>query len=74
MAISNFRQTRSFATLEISPAAFAEIRDKLKAAGYGHAFCDGGKLIDMHGIALVEEVSARADGNPAPWLTKPPSV
>lgn len=46
--------TRTYVILEVSPAAFAEIEQKLRAADYGHAFAtDEGKLtIDMHGIAL----------------------
>jgi hypothetical protein len=49
--------TRTYAILEISPSAFAEIEQKLRAAGYGHAFSrDEGRLtIDMHGIALQRE-------------------
>ena len=44
------RVTHTYATLEISKAAYDEIAEKLRAAEYDHAF-DGG-LIDMHGIAL----------------------
>lgn len=49
------RTSRTFALLKVSKAAFDEIRLKLEAAGYGHAFHedDGGLTIDMHGIALV---------------------
>jgi hypothetical protein len=43
----------TFATLEVSAAAFAEVAQKLRAAGYDHAFVD--EALDMHGIALVVE-------------------
>lgn len=43
--------THTFVELEISHAAYFEIKDKLKAAGYHHAFV--GDAIDMHGIGLV---------------------
>src|SRR5687768_10458814 len=45
------RQTHTYAELEVSAAAYDEVADKLKAAGYDHAFQDG--VIDMHGIALT---------------------
>jgi hypothetical protein len=49
--------THTYAILEISKAAYDEIRAKLKAAGYGHVFDqdEGKEVIDMHGIALKEE-------------------
>lgn len=49
--------TRTYVILEVSPSAFAEIEQKLRAASYGHAFAtDEGRLtIDMHGIALQSE-------------------
>ncbi len=43
--------THSYAILTVSAATFQEVADKLRDAGYGHAF-DGGR-IDMHGIALA---------------------
>lgn len=48
-------QTHTYATLEVSPAAHAEILGKLQAAGYQDQIHeeDGQVLIDMHGIALV---------------------
>lgn len=56
--------TRTFATLEVSGAAYDEIAAKLLEADYGHAFIDD--AIDMHGIALVREpittVDPQADG------------
>ena len=45
--------THTFATLELSPVAYAEIREKLKAAGYEHAFMESG-IIDMHGIGVAQ--------------------
>lgn len=46
------RQTHTFAELEISAAAYDEIKQKLQDAGYDHAFIDG--AIDMHGIGLTK--------------------
>lgn len=45
------KQTRTYALLEISFAAYQEIAKKLKDAGYDHAFMKNGH-IDMHGIAV----------------------
>jgi len=45
------RATHTFAILEVSPAVYEEIREKLKAAGYQHAFMADGS-IDMYGIAI----------------------
>jgi hypothetical protein len=46
--------TRTYAILELSPEAYLEIRTKLLAAGYEHAFdrTEGVETIDVHGIAL----------------------
>jgi hypothetical protein len=53
--------THTYVILKVSPAAYAEIKEKLEKAGYEHAFHDGrdedGIVIDMHGIALAEEKS-----------------
>lgn len=46
--------THTYAKLEVSAAAYTEIRAKLEAAGYEHAFHEDG-LIDMHGIALAPD-------------------
>ena len=48
------RATHTFAILELSAHAVAEIREKLLAAGYRHALLeeDGIETIDMHGIAI----------------------
>ena len=47
------RSTYTYASLEVSPGAYDEIRSKLEAAGYGHAFMEDG-TIDMHGIGIVK--------------------
>lgn len=47
--------THTYAILEISPAAYREIRDALSAAGYSDAIVPDtreGEVIDMHGIAI----------------------
>lgn len=44
--------THTYAELEISRAAWDEIAQKLRAAGYDHAFVDE-NTIDMHGIGLT---------------------
>jgi hypothetical protein len=49
--------TRTYAILEVSSKVYAEIKKKLEAAGYQHAFHEERKgvvVIDMHGIALKE--------------------
>jgi len=49
------RSTHTYVTLPVSRTTYDEIAEKLRAAGYDHAF-DADGLIDMHGIALeVEE-------------------
>jgi hypothetical protein len=47
--------THSYAVLNVSPAAYQEIRALLASSGYQHAFHqdDGREVIDMHGIALA---------------------
>lgn len=47
------RQTHTYAILELSKAAVDEISEKLREAGYDHAFHDG--VVDMHGIAVSYE-------------------
>ena len=52
------RQTHTYAVLEVSRAAYAEIKAKLEAAGYHDQFHKDHKdgiVIDMHGIALKDE-------------------
>ena len=46
--------TYTYALLEISEAAYDEIKAKLNEAGYHQAFGEEGE-IDMHGIALVKK-------------------
>lgn len=45
-------KTRSFVTLEVSPATWQEITTKLKVAGYPVEYADG--VLDMDGVGLVE--------------------
>lgn len=45
--------THTFAELEVSAAAYDEIRKLLEEAGYQHAFMEDG-VIDMHGIGLTK--------------------
>lgn len=50
--------TYTYAVLEISKAAFDEIKAKLEAANYQHQFVkadDGTIEIDMHGLAVKAE-------------------
>ena len=46
--------THTYAILEVSPETYEEIKKKLEAASYQHAF--HGDVIDMHGIALQASV------------------
>lgn len=50
----NLRTTHTYSVLQISRAAYDEIRGKLMEADYGHALHreHGFELIDMQGIAL----------------------
>lgn len=51
------RQTHTYAVLRVSNAAYDEIANALKAAGYSHSFHENseyGTVIDMHGIALAD--------------------
>jgi len=49
--------TYTYAILEISKAAYDEIKNKLEVAGYSDQFHknDGQIVINMHGIALAQE-------------------
>jgi hypothetical protein len=49
--------THTYAILDVSPAAYAEIRAKLELVQYQHCFHKDGKdeVIDMHGIALRQQ-------------------
>lgn len=48
------RSTYTYALLEVSPAAYDEIKRLLEAAGYQDQFHEdrGEVVIDMHGLAL----------------------
>lgn len=50
----HLKTTHTYTVLQISRAAYDEIRGKLLDADYGHALHreDGFELIDMHGIAV----------------------
>lgn len=62
------RSTHTYAVLEVSTGTYSEIRGKLEAAGYQHAFHETAatsvrgsgidvatvEVIDMHGIALAD--------------------
>jgi hypothetical protein len=54
------RTTHTVVFVELSADAFEEIKAKLEAADYGHAFFqDGDRLaIDMSGIAVASEAEA----------------
>lgn len=58
--------THTIATLEVSPAAHGEIAAKLRAAGYDHAFMEGG-LIDMSGIGIEPAAPAESAGQHDVW-------
>ena len=57
------RQTHTFAILEISKAAYDEIKGKLIDAGYEFAIMKEGdmEVIDMHGIGIKAEVVESVD-------------
>jgi hypothetical protein len=64
MMFGRIRQTHTYAVLEISAAAYNEIKAKLEAAGYDHAFHENdrhGEVIDMHGIAVAPPASVEAE-------------
>lgn len=46
--------TYTYAVMELSPVAYAEITAKMKEAGYDHAFDADTGAWDMHGIGIVE--------------------
>lgn len=49
--------THTYVILDVSNAAYDEIKRKLEAADYSHAFHEDreyGIVIDMHGIALAK--------------------
>ena len=57
------RQTHTYVTLEVSEMTYAEIAEKLRVAGYDHAFDRNGE-IDMHGLALVKEAPRNPEAEP----------
>ncbi len=50
-----FTHTYTYAICQVKPTTFAEIRDKLAAAGYQDQFHEDGTVIDMHGLAIEAE-------------------
>ena len=48
--------TYTYVIMEVSMEVYAEIKDKLEAAGYQHALHEerGRIVLDMHGIALAK--------------------
>jgi hypothetical protein len=53
------RTTHTYAIMEISPAAYAEIEAKMRAAGWHHVFGPD-RAIDMHGIAVIAAAADEA--------------
>lgn len=51
--------SHTYSILEISQAAFNEIKQKLEEAGYLHVF--HGEAIDMHGIAVAPQKEGRCE-------------
>lgn len=54
--------THTLAELELSPLAYSEIAEKLRAAGYDHAFLEEG-MLDMSGLGVI---CGAAVGDPSP--------
>ena len=52
--------THTYAVLEVSPLVYAEIKDKLKAAGYDQALHESG-VIDLNGLALQSQDGPGSD-------------
>lgn len=66
------RTTRTYAVMEVSAAAFAEIRQKLIDAGYQQALHQDGEyalVLDMHGVVLANGDRA-SDPDLTPSLTE----
>jgi hypothetical protein len=58
------RSTYTYVVMQLSKAAYDEIAEKLRAAGYDHVFHDDtphGAIMDMHGIAIGLEPVAAPD-------------
>ena len=58
------RTTHTFVELPLSPAAYDEIRGKLKEAGYEHCFFRGEDTIDMHGLAVTRDDTPTKEKKP----------
>lgn len=58
--------TYTYAILEISDAAYQEIKQKLTDAGYEHAFHED--VIDMHGIAVKSSTPAKPKKKEHNWM------
>ncbi|WP_130358251.1 hypothetical protein [Pigmentiphaga kullae] len=54
--------THTLAILELSPIAYGEVADKLRAAGYDHVFLEDG-MLDMSGLGVTCGVPL---GDPSP--------
>lgn len=64
--------TRTYATLDVSPECYQEIRERLETAAYDHAFHEDG-VIDMHGIALRPEGGIGKVSPARRWPDPPPA-
>lgn len=65
--------THTYAVLEVSAAAYAEVRALLAQAGYRHAFHEtqaGQAVIDMHGIALAAQATTAPASESEERLTR----
>ena len=54
----------TYVILDVSNAAYNEIKAKLEAADYHHAFHEDreyGVVIDMHGLALANQTGGQND-------------
>lgn len=56
----------TYALLEVSKEAYAEISATLKSAGYDHAFGSHGE-IDMHGLAIISKLPPPASTPEDAW-------
>lgn len=60
---SDISTSHTFAVMELSEKTYEEIFSKIAQAGYDHALLeeDGKQLIDMHGIAVMQEDLVKSD-------------
>jgi hypothetical protein len=56
--------SHTYAILQVNPATYRDIEERLRAVNYGH--CIDGGVIDMHGIAL--QVDPAGEPEPRPFL------